>query len=268
MSRAGALVNERKSENPRTEVACVVQPRRAFTIVELLVTISIVALLMGLLMPGLRAAREGARGIQCASNLRQIGIAMFAYAFQHDDTLPSTIFDDDSEHYEPSEMMALTTGDIQATSSTPATPGDWDGLGRLAGAFLDSDQVLYCPCHHGDHPYDQCADLIKKTSQERVYCNYHFIGDTVVSDVPEENGSLRRLFQLRGGAVIVADGMRTPSDLNHKDGANLLREDGSVTYWYDAEFRVRDAFITSSSDEPPPPERYDEIWKLFAGDRD
>lgn len=217
---------------------------------------------MGLLMPGLRAAREGALRIQCASNMRQIGIAIYAYAFQHDDILPATIFDDDREHYRPGEMMALTTGLMTPTGNEAPTPADWDGLGRLL-LFLDTPRALYCPCHHGEHPWDHYADAIYKGSEERLFCNYHFIGDTVVSEVESDNGARRRLFQLEKGDIIVADGMRTPSDLNHNDGANVLRADGSVLYWYDHAFRMRNAFAETAADESPVPARYEEIWKIF-----
>ena len=53
--------------------------RYAFTVLELLISMGVVGMLIGLLMPALMAARESARRATCASNLRQIGAAVHGY---------------------------------------------------------------------------------------------------------------------------------------------------------------------------------------------
>ena len=57
--------------------------RRAFTVLELLVATAIVGVLLGLLLPALMSARESARCLHCASNLREIGLAIHQH---HDAT--------------------------------------------------------------------------------------------------------------------------------------------------------------------------------------
>jgi prepilin-type N-terminal cleavage/methylation domain-containing protein len=102
--------------------------RSAFSLVELLVVIGIAAMLLSILLPALRVAREMAQSTQCQSNLRQIGFAFMQYANENHGSMPSW------------------SGWHATPFPSPTNPGDevsW--CGKINKIIPADSRVYYCP---------------------------------------------------------------------------------------------------------------------------
>ena len=86
--------------------------RRGFTLIELLVVISIIGILVGLLLPAVQSAREAGRRTQCASNMRNVGLAILGYVNSQNAFPPAGEFCEDA-----TTLTMLASGTIDPTKS-------------------------------------------------------------------------------------------------------------------------------------------------------
>jgi prepilin-type processing-associated H-X9-DG protein/prepilin-type N-terminal cleavage/methylation domain-containing protein len=114
-----------------------VRSRCAFTLVELLVVIAIIGALVALLLPAVQSARAAARRTQCASSMRQLGIATHQYADAHRGDFPLLAYS--NRAYEEWER------DPGAASTGPADQEQVSWIATLAPYAEDVDAIRLCP---------------------------------------------------------------------------------------------------------------------------
>jgi len=204
--------------------------RRGFTLIELLVVVAIIAILAAILFPVFARARENARKANCASNLKQIGLAILAYAQDYDEMLPK-----------------------YSLKNVPSTANDWH---EVIDAYIKNTQIKKCPSLPGAalgyganwrhiicYPKEDDAALgkdvtlaqLQRPAEDLVVCDSH------TGTTGEGTGGSAAIYCPHCYGTPPYSYVNFAVSSRHSEGANCLMMDGHVKWYTTTSILKKDA---------------------------
>ncbi|MDT8304077.1 MAG: type II secretion system protein [Sedimentisphaerales bacterium] len=222
---------------------------KGFTLVELLVAISVIALLMAMLVPLLQASREKARRVACASGLRQFGFGLIVYASNYDDRIPKSLFDPEKIASLPAYSYQVYWVNLDATSESEKIVGGPFNLGHLFHERIIKDpKIFYCPSAGKGMRYEDYVgkfkwpfpkDSTSPNSSERIRVGYNYYPQGTSREKLDNSyyayKSVNTLTSINGRSTISMDRLGSWRSGMHRQmgkssGINILYGDGRVDF--------------------------------------
>ncbi|HEY3411521.1 MAG TPA: prepilin-type N-terminal cleavage/methylation domain-containing protein [Armatimonadota bacterium] len=186
------------------------EKKRGFTLIELLVVIAIIAILAAILFPVFAKARERAKRMNCASNLKQIGIAVNMYATDNDEFVYAQVYNN-------------YWGAGVGTCPVPATGYPQQFWGTVYLPYVKSAEIFACPDDGANGEPKGYLQNTKKwsvtgMSEAAKQSSYAYVGLNIwdksldgvsaISTVANKPGPYRRKISHQQNADINISGMK------------------------------------------------------------
>ncbi|OPZ60653.1 MAG: hypothetical protein BWY87_00342 [Deltaproteobacteria bacterium ADurb.Bin510] len=239
--------------------------RRCFTLIELLVVIAIIALLLSIITPSLKMAREHARRITCTVNLKTIGLANNTYASEMDGELALSLLAQGTYPDAPSltyyayfiyNNSGYTSEQIRNLEHLRAGPFNLAWLYQTK--YMEQAELFYCPSatripetelesHHYDAYHDEAHPWPWNTNLAGNNYNLDKVRTSYTYVPQKARGKDRRGFkeiakkasELDASTPICTDVLASLEQLSHRKGGikgvNALYSDSSVKFVNNAE---------------------------------
>lgn len=171
--------------------------KKGFTLIELLVVIAIIALLLSIITPALRSAKEQVRKAVCAAHIRSLLTGIYVYAARFDDNIPTTI---------PGNNAFWNFICWQTFYPEEDPQPCWIGLGRLYGTkVIDDPDIFYCPAQKNkllQNHNDTGWEWVSPTGNEERLTSYMYGLLDQVDLMPQLQLTSLKLADLKKRALI------------------------------------------------------------------